>query len=191
MNKTIGIVIGVTLVLLIAGGLLWRSREVNTETSTSDTATTTTARDSDDTNTSDPQLTDEGSSSGEQSVGYKGEVIAGSTTPFLVFNQADYDKAVAEGKVVFLDFYANWCPICRAEAPDIHAAFNELSSDEVVGFRVNYNDSDTDSDEEKLADAYGITYQYTKVIVKDGKVVTKSQDVWSKEDVLKNINAAI
>lgn len=113
--------------------------------------------------------------------GYLGEVLAGSSSPYLVFNKADYDKALAEGKIVFLDFFANWCPICRAEAPEIRAGFDGLTRSDVVGFRVNYNDSDTDDDEKELAKQFGITYQHTKVISKDGREVLKSLESWDRE----------
>lgn len=109
---------------------------------------------------------------------FNGDILAGETSPYLEFNQADYDRAVAEDKVIFLDFYANWCPICRAEAPDIEEGFNGLTSSDVVGFRVNYNDTETDAAEEALAEQYGITYQHTKVIIKNDQVITKSQDTW-------------
>lgn len=115
---------------------------------------------------------------------YKGKVLAGIGSPFIEFNQEDYEKAKKEGKVIVLDFYANWCPVCRAEGPELHAGFNELASDKVVGFRVNYNDSDTNDSEKKLAKYFGITYQHTKVILKDGEVVLKTQDEWDKQTFL-------
>src|SRR3990167_8737773 len=73
---------------------------------------------------------------------YSGKVLAGKSAPYLEFNQADYDKALKEGKIVLLDFYANWCPICRAEEPNIKQGFNELTNSQVIGFRVNFNDND-------------------------------------------------
>src|SRR3989344_7021402 len=94
--------------------------------------------------------------------GYVGKVLSGSSSPFLEFTKADYEKATAEGKVIFLDFYATWCPICRAEAPEIDEGFNSLTTNKVVGFRVNFNDPDTDDDERTLAKEYNVPYQHTK-----------------------------
>ena len=119
---------------------------------------------------------------------YKGKVLAGKSSPFIEFNSEDYEKAKQEGKIIVLDFYANWCPICRAEAPELHAGFNDLTHDKVVGFRVNYNDSDTDEDEKKLAKEFGITYQHTKVVLKDSEVVLKTQDAWDKQTFLAELD---
>lgn len=123
--------------------------------------------------------------------GYSGALLAGKTSPYLEFNKADYEKALSQNKIIFLDFYANWCPICRVEAPELQAGFNDLSTDSVVGFRVNFNDSDTSEEEKALAKEFGVTYQHTKVILQDGKPVLKSGDQWDKAEFLKQINAVI
>ena len=123
--------------------------------------------------------------------GYQGKVLAGSAAPFLEFSKVDYDKALAEGKIILLDFYANWCPICRSEAPMLHTGFDGLTTDQVIGFRVNYNDSDTDEAEKALARQFNITYQHTKVILKNGQQFSKSLDSWTKEDFDKEISKAL
>lgn len=120
--------------------------------------------------------------------GYQGDILAGSTSPFIVFNKVDYDKAIADGKIVFLDFYANWCPICRAEAPEIHAGFDELNTENIIGFRVNFNDSETDEDEKALAKELDVPYQHTKVILRDGNVALKDGDTWDKTKFLEEVN---
>ena len=128
---------------------------------------------------------------GKMVAGYSGKVLAGTTSPYLDFKKADYDKALADNKIIVLDFYANWCPICREEAPNLKAGFNELQTDKVVGFRVNYNDTETDNDEKELASNYSISYQHTKVILKDGKEVARSLESWDKETFLKEVNSTL
>lgn len=118
-------------------------------------------------------------------------VFAGRSSPYIEFNKADYEKALAENKIVFLDFYANWCPICRGEAPDIVAGFNELTTNQVVGFRVNYNDSETDEDEKALAKEFDIPYQHHKVILKNGQKVLKDGEVWDRQRFLEEINKTL
>lgn len=67
-----------------------------------------------------------------------------------------------------LFFYANWCPICKPADAEFQKRISEIPSD-VTLIRVNYNDSDTDAEEQALADKYGVTYQHTFILLnKDG-----------------------
>lgn len=116
--------------------------------------------------------------------------LAGSSSPLYAFSKTVYDQAVASDKLIVLYFYANWCPICRAEFPRMEAVFNELKNDEVIGFRVNFNDDETDQDEKELAKQFAIAYQHTKVFLKKGQVVGKSFETWTKERYIAEINKA-
>lgn len=117
------------------------------------------------------------------------KLLAGASSKYYRFEKTHYEKSLAEGKVIFLDFHANWCPICRNEQPNIFAAFNELNNENVVGYQVHYNDDETNEDDEELAKKFGITYQHTKVILdKNGEVALKSLEVFSKDKVLNEIN---
>ena len=123
---------------------------------------------------------------------YTGTVLAGKSAPLLDYNKADYDAAIASDNLVVLYFYANWCPICKTEiANALYPAFNELTTDKVVGIRVSYKDNETDSDEKALAVQYGIPYQHTKVFLKNGKQILKAPDSWNKMRYLDEINKAI
>lgn len=104
------------------------------------------------------------------------------------FTKARYDQAKTEGKIVFLEFYASWCPICATQEPQIEAAFDEITDESIIGFRVNYNDGDTDDDEKNLAREFGVSYQHTHVIVDaSGNVKAKSLEYWGKDKVLEEI----
>ena len=129
--------------------------------------------------------------SSENQSKYSGTVLAGSSAPLIDFKKADYDTAVKSDKLIVLYFYANWCPICRAEVPQLYAAFNELKTDNVIGFRVNYNDDQTDNNERALAQQFQIPYQHTKVFLKDGSIILKSPESWDKSRYLTEINKVI
>jgi thiol-disulfide isomerase/thioredoxin len=122
---------------------------------------------------------------------YTGTKLAGVNAPLLDFTQSDYDAANRAGKLVVLYFYADWCPICRAEFPKMQSAFNELTTSDVVGFRVNYRDGSTDADEEALAREFGVAYQHTKVFVRGGDLVKKAPDSWEKSRYLSEIASAL
>lgn len=127
----------------------------------------------------------------EHEVTYSGTVLAGNSSPLIDFNKADYDAALKTDKLVVLYFYANWCPICRTEVPEMYAAFNELQTDKVIGFRINFNDDRTDQNEINIARQFGVPYQHTKVFVKNNQSILKSSESWNKERYLSEINKAL
>lgn len=150
---------------------------VTTQSTDTDSTTTTTTSTLEDVN----------------AVTYTGNRLAGITAPYLEFNKADYGAALAADKIIVLDFYANWCPICRAEEPAVFEGFDSLTSDHdrVVGFRVNYNDDDTEAAEEALAEQFGVTYQHTKVILKNGEPILTTQSTWTAEQLRAEVEAAL
>ena len=122
---------------------------------------------------------------------YSGSILAGNSAPLLDFNKSDYDAALKTDKLMVLYFYANWCPICRAEFPLMQQAFNNLNSDKVIGFRVNYNDNETDASEKDLARQFGVAYQHTKIFVKNNNRILKSPEGWDTNKYTNEINKII
>lgn len=106
------------------------------------------------------------------------------------YDAAKYRQARAEGKVIYLEFYASWCPTCRSYEPRLQQAFEEMAGNskyaEVVGFKVNY---DTQED---LKREFGIVGQHTHVIIgKEGEVIVQSREIWSAQDLMENIKKAL
>lgn len=122
---------------------------------------------------------------------YTGTVLAGKSAPLLDFTKVDYDAALKSDKLIVLYFYANWCPICKVEFPVMQKAFNELTTDKVIGFRVNYNDNQTDSNEVALAKQFGVAYQHTKVFVKNDQRILKSPESWDENRYNVEISKAL
>lgn len=108
---------------------------------------------------------------------------------YMPYSREAYDKALIENKIIFLDFYANWCPICLGEAPEIEQGFLKLNNKNIVGFRVNYKDDETNEDEKNLAKEFSIPYQHTKVVLKNGKEILRDGNAWDKEMVIKTLNS--
>lgn len=79
------------------------------------------------------------------------------------FTLAAYQQAKAAGRPLFLYFYANWCPLCRPQEPIIVDLFGSSDGRElgIAGFRVNYDDNETDADEQSFARELGVNYQHT------------------------------
>ncbi len=86
-----------------------------------------------------------------------------ATNPSSKYQQ--FESGILErlsGKRVVLFFYANWCPTCKAAQKDFESNQEQIPDDTML-IRINYNDSDTDSEEKELAEKYNITYQHTFV----------------------------
>lgn len=64
-----------------------------------------------------------------------------------------------EGKKVILNFWATWCPPCRAEMPDMQKFYKEYKDKNVEILAVNLTSSERGRDEvKKFLDEFGITF---------------------------------
>lgn len=98
----------------------------------------------------------------------KGKDGSGS---YVTYSKTALSSAASGKRVLF--FYANWCPTCIPTDADLTTNSSKIPAGATV-IRVNYNDTDTDSEEEALAKKYEVTYQHTFVqIDEQGEVVTK------------------
>jgi thiol-disulfide isomerase/thioredoxin len=114
--------------------------------------------------------------------------LAGTTSQYFRFDKVHYEQSLQEGKVIFLDFHANWCPICAREKPKILAAFNELDNPDIVGYEVHFNDGQTNDDDKAITKKYGIVNQYTKVILDpNDNVVLKTLEILDKERIINEL----
>ena len=95
----------------------------------------------------------------------------------LPYDKAAFDKAVADGKPVIVDFFADWCPTCRAQKPHVRSLLNEAKMKDVTLFVANY---DTEKD---LKKALRVTQQATFVVFKGGKEVGRSTGQTKKEEL--------
>ncbi len=55
-----------------------------------------------------------------------------STEPFHV-TDSNFEETIKKNKIVFVDFWANWCGPCRALAPTIKELAKEYSGKALIG----------------------------------------------------------
>lgn len=78
------------------------------------------------------------------------------------------------GKVVFINFWASWCPPCRAEMPEIEAVYQEYKDKGVVFISVNIQEDESIVREFVQKGGYSWTFviDTTGEVTKNYRVVT-------------------
>ncbi len=86
------------------------------------------------------------------------------------FDQALFDKAVAQGRPTIVYFHADWCPTCRAQQPIVDRLAAAPEMKDVTVFVADYDK------EVALKKALRVTHQSTFVVFKGGHEVIRSTD---------------
>ena len=96
------------------------------------------------------------------------------------FTQGSFDKALAEGKLMMVDFWADWCGPCRMLGPVIEQLAGEYQEKAVIG-KVNVDQ------EQELAIRYGVMSIPTVIFFKDGSEVARQVGVVPGEVFVKTL----
>ncbi len=113
-----------------------------------------------------------------------------------------------KGKVVLLDFWATWCPPCRASIPSIEKIYKTYKDKGLVVLAVSLDEGGWDSVKSFIAE-YGITYTVLKgtedvavnyqvrtipmllVLDKEGRISKRYLGFGSEEDLESDIKAVL
>ena len=85
-------------------------------------------------------------------------LLATPAAPFTItlFDKKKLTLEDLRGKAVFLNFWASWCPPCRAEARDLEAAWRKVKDKNMVFLGVALQDTDKNSLD--FLKEFGVTY---------------------------------
>lgn len=115
-----------------------------------------------------------------------------------------------KGKVVFINFWATWCPPCRAEMPSLNELYNQFKNDNRFVFLFINEDEDWQKAKDYLqkagfaiplstssglipAELYSGTLPTTLVLDKDGRLVMKHEGLadYNRESFIQQLKALL
>lgn len=96
------------------------------------------------------------------------------------YDRAKFEAALIAGETIFLDFYASWCPTCRANEPIVDAVFD--GNIDAVGFRVDYDN------ETELKKKYSVVSQSTYLILRNGEELDRYLGALTADKVSELLN---
>ena len=86
------------------------------------------------------------------------------------FNKETFDKALAEGGLMMVDFWAEWCGPCQMLGPVIDSLAEQYEGRAVIG-KVNTDE------EPELAMGYQVSGIPTVIFFKDGREIDRKVGV--------------
>jgi thioredoxin 1 len=101
------------------------------------------------------------------------------------FDAARFQKLLTAGQPVAIDFYASWCPTCRAQAPLLRSITNQPEFHDLT---LLVADFDTET---KLRKELNVSMQSTLVVFRHGAEVARSTGDTSEAGLARLLRTAI
>jgi len=137
-------------------------------------------------------------------------VSTGEAAPACLSNNFYNDQALDlsnyKGKVIYLDFWASWCPPCKSSFPSLNKLHQELHSQGVEVIAINLDEEKTDAEyflkqtpvnfyisydkEGNCPKAYDVMAMPSSYII-DKKGIVREVHLGFDEDNLKDIRSSI
>jgi thiol:disulfide interchange protein len=108
--------------------------------------------------------------------------LAGEIKPY---SQAEFNKLAVEGKPILLDFRADWCSTCAAQAPVIRELMAQSKYKDLTTFTIDF---DTDT---ALLKAYNVRVQSTLIVLTGKQEVGRSVGDTSREGIERLLNNVV
>jgi thiol-disulfide isomerase/thioredoxin len=93
------------------------------------------------------------------------------------YSQPDFDRLAAEGKPVLLDFRADWCSICAAQAPVIGELMAQSRYRDLTTFTVDFDKA------KELLKPYNVELQSTLIVLMGKQEEGRSVGDTSREGI--------
>ena len=108
--------------------------------------------------------------------------LAGEIKPY---NQAEFEKLAVEGKPILLDFRADWCTICAAQAPVIRELMAQGKYKDLTTFTVDFDTATA------LLKAYKVEIQSTLIVLTGKHEEGRSVGDTSRAGIDRLLNSAV
>jgi len=101
------------------------------------------------------------------------------------FNQADFNRLLAQGQPEIVYFHATWCPTCKIQEPIVERLSASPKFKSVTFFNADY---DT---QVALKKALHVNQQSTFVVFKNGREITRSTGQTSEQAIEATFDKAL
>lgn len=105
-------------------------------------------------------------------------MVMGTNTVNL--SDSEFDQTIQETPLVLVDFWAEWCPPCRAIAPTLDEIAQEMKGQLLVA-KINVDQNP------ETPQRFGVRGIPTLILFKDGKEVDQIVGLKEKTDLLASI----